>query len=388
MHGEVRPRIDLPLYCNPLFLFFLNWVAMLAALSIHVTYVTYPGMALPVELFALSAVSMLCGYLITTMLLRKKAVSQYPMRYVLNTSRLVRVNLLFCAVAIMIIAFNWAAEGAPPALGDPSSYLTYGRFRQLLFPLLTVITVNGFLDSSRIRRVIFALFGFLCLAIYITRGLMVVTLLEVFFVISLTSTMSKRKLYGLCTMGAAFTIAFATILGNIRTAHLVFLEFLQIREKYFGWPMASLWLTSYISIPLSNLCWILKTVQYHGPTLAFLYPLLPSFIAPMDPHIAIHNDLRIIDGASTYLSVYALDFSYLGAYAANILLGAACAWVMNRGLPKYFLVSALFLTCISFICFSDMFSPLSTIVQVTLLLIVQKKCIRWVPGVIQGARPA
>jgi hypothetical protein len=387
VQGAVRSQNGLPLFCNPLVLFFLNWTAMLAALSIHVTYVSYPGMALPVELCALSTASMLCGYFVTVMLVRRRATSPQPARFALDATQLVRLNVVLCAIAIIIVAFNWAAEGAPPALGDPSSYLTYGRFRQLLFPILTVITVNAFLDPSRVRRLIFASFGFLGLAIYITRGLMVVTLLEVFFVVALKSTMSKQKLYGLCAIGAAVTIAGATILGDIRTAHVVFLDFLQIREKYFEWPMASLWLTSYVSIPLSNLCWILKTVPYHGPTLAFLYPLLPSFIAPLDPHIAIHNDLRIIDGASTYLSVYALDFSYFGAFVPNVILGSACAWIRGRGLPRHFLISALFLTCISFICFSDMFSPLSTVVQVMLLTIVQRRCIRWEPAIEGGLRP-
>lgn len=388
MQGTVRSRKELPLFCNPVVLFFVNWAAMLATLSIHVTYVTYPGMALPVELFAISTVSMLCGYVITAMLVRRSAMPQPAARFVLDARSLVRMNIVLCLMCVMIVAFNWIAEGPPPALGDPSSYLTYGRFRQLLFPMLTVITVSTFLDRSRVRRVIFASFGFLCLGIYITRGLMVLTLLELFFVISLTSTMSKRKLYGLCMIGAAFTIAGATILGNIRTAQAVFFEFLQIREKYFEWPMASLWLTSYISIPFSNLCWILKAVPYHGPTLAFLYPLLPSFMAPVDPHLAMHDDLRIIDGASTYLAMYALDFSYFGAFVPNLILGSACAWIMERGFPRHFLISALFLTCISFICFSDMFSPLSTIVQVVLLAFIQKRCIRWEPEITGGLQPA
>ncbi len=76
--------------------------------------------------------------------------------------------------------------------------------------------------------------------------------------------------------------------------------------------MAYLWLTSYISIPFSNLCWLFAKGNFHGPTLSFLYPLLPSFLMPANPHASIHNDLRIIDGASTYLAAYALDFSYLG----------------------------------------------------------------------------
>jgi oligosaccharide repeat unit polymerase len=189
--------------------------------------------------------------------------------------------------------------------------------------------------------------------------------------------MNKKKLYGLALGCVALLITGATLIGNLRTAHALFLDFLQIRQKYFDWPMASLWLTSYVSIPLSNLCWILDTAHYHGPTLSFLYPLLPSFATPMDPHLAIHDDWRIIDGASTYLAAFALDFSYFGVYLANLLLGVGAGWLMERGFPRQILVSSIFLTCISLICFSDMFSPLSTIIQVIIQSVVQRSCFRW-----------
>ena len=366
-----------PLYCNPIVLFLLNWLMMLACLDFHVTYVSYPHPGLPLLLFALSTASLLFGYAVSRMLLRKPGERSRTEVYVLDVSRMVNLNTIFCGAALLIVIFNWVTLGPPPAIGDPTSYLTYGRFRQVLFPLLTLITVNATLDPSRLRRYLFVAFGLLGLAVYITRGLMVVTLLEAFFVFSLTTKMNRKKLYGLALGCVAFLIAGATLIGNMRTAHALFLDFLQIREKYFDWPMASLWLTSYVSIPISNLCWILDTAHYHGPTLAFLYPLLPSFVTPVDPHLAIHDDLRIIDGASTYLAAFALDFSYFGVYLANLLLGLGAGWLMERGLPRQILVSSIFLTCMSLICFSDMFSPLSTVIQVIIQSSVQRSCFRW-----------
>ncbi len=377
VRGEAKTSRGIPFYCNPITLFMLNWIMMLTCLSVHVTYVSYPHAGLPLVLFGISTASLLFGYVVARMLLHKEGGTRETEGYVLDVTRLVHLNKLFCAVALAIILFNWVTLGPPPALGDPTSYLTYGRFRQVLFPLLTVITVNASLDSSRFRRYAFGVFGILGLAIYITRGLMVVTLLEAFFLFSLRTKMSRKKLYGLAFGCVAFLIAGATLVGNIRTAHAVFLGFLQIREQYFDWPMASLWLTSYISIPLSNLCWILHTSHFHWPTLAFLYPLLPSFASPMNPHLWIHSDMRIIDGASTYLSDFALDFSYFGVYFANLLLGLGAGWLMERGLPRQVLVSSIFLTCISLICFSDMFLPLSTVIQVLIQSSVQKSCFRW-----------
>jgi hypothetical protein len=103
---------------------------------------------------------------------------------------------------------------------------------------------------------------------------------------------------------------------------------------------------------------------------------------PPDPHASIHHDLRIIDGASTYLAAYALDFSYLGVFLANLALGMGCGWLMERSLPKNILVAGIFLTCLTFIFFSDMFTPLSTILQFAIQAAVQKRCFQW------GAAPA
>jgi hypothetical protein len=367
----------LPSYCNPVVLFMLSWALMLLCLSAKVTYVSYPDLLVPICLFVGSAISLLIGYWIACLLFQRGGQSKGEGAYLLDLTELRRLNLLFCGVALAIIAFNWVTLGLPPALGDPTSYLTYGRFRQVLFPVLTIIAVNATLDSSLLRKLFFVTFAFSGLALYITRGLMVVTLLQMFFLFSLRTKVEAKRLYLIGIACLALLVAGATIVGNIRTAQFVFFEFLQIREEYFDWPMAYLWLTSYVSVPLSNLCWILTAGHYHGPTLAFLYPLLPSFVAPMDPHLAFHDDMRVIDGASTYLVDYILDFSYFGVYFANLALGIGSGWLKERGLSRHFLVSSILLAAMSLISFSDMFIPLSTIIQIIIQSVVQRKCFIW-----------
>lgn len=377
VHGVLKGRSELPLYCNPLVLFCLNWVAMLVALSFQITYVSYPDMGMPLFLFALSLASFLFGYLVARMLLHRWPTRSEPSAYALDVTQLWQINLILFAASLVIIFFNWVASGPPPALGDPTSYLTYGRFKQVLFPLLVVVTVNSTLDPVRWRKALFAMLGIAGMALYITRGLLMVALLQMLFVFSLKTRMSKRKLYTIALGFVAFAVVVITLIGNARTAQGVFLEYLQIRQKFFDWPTAYLWLTSYISIPFSNLCWLFAKGSFHGPTFSFLYPLLPSFLTPADPHAAIHNELSIIDGASTYLAAYVLDFSYVGVYLANLLLGIGCGWLMERSLPKHILVASIFLTCLSFIFFSDMFTPLSTILQFAIQCAVQKKCFLW-----------
>jgi hypothetical protein len=50
---------------------------------------------------------------------------------------------------------------------------------------------------------------------------------------------------------------------------------------------------------------------------------------------------------------------------------------MERSLPKNILVAGTFLACLSFIFFSDMFTPLSTILQFAIQSAVQRKCFHW-----------
>lgn len=373
----LKPRGEVPLFCNPLVIFILNWAAMLITLNLQITYVSYPFLGLPILLFVLSLVSFLFGYLVSRTLLHRWPTPSESSIFTLDVTRLWQWNLVFCAVSLLIVAFNWVLSGPPPALGDPASYLTYGRFKQVLFPLLVVVTVNATLDPSRWRKALFILFGITGMTLYITRGLLMVALVQMLFVFSLRTHMSKRKLYTIAVCFLAFAVLVITLIGNARTAQGIFLEYLQIRQKFFDWPMASLWLASYISIPFSNLCWLFAKGSFHGPTLSFLYPLLPSFLTPADPHAAIHNDLFIIDGANTYLAAYALDFSYLGVYLANLLLGVGCGWLMERVLPRSILVASILLTCLSFIFFSDMFTPLSTILQLAIQSAVQRKCFQW-----------
>ena len=372
-----RPRQDLPLYCNPIALFLAVWILMLGCLSVHVSYVIYPGFFTPILIFGVSTASLILGYLASTAILEPVDAKDRPTAGILNITSLWRLNLLFCALALLLIAFNWITSGPPPAIGDPSTYLTYGKLKQLLFPLLTAIAVNATFDTSRLRRFLFITFVFSVLAVYVARGIMLIAFLQMFFLFSLKTNMSRKKQYLLAVGALLFAVAGVTIVGNLRTAHDIFIEFLEIRDKYSDWPMAWLWFVSYISIPFSNLCWMVAHAPRQGPTLAFLYPILPTFMAPADPYASVFGSSNLIDNASTYLQTYALDFSYLGIYFANLLLGLGCGWLVTRSYPKYILILAILLTSISLMFFTDMFFLLSTVVEIVIQSFVMKRCFRW-----------
>ena len=377
IQGIFRPRHELPAYCNPIALFLAVWLVMLFSLTFHVSYVIYPYFETPFLIFLISTGSLLLGFFACTAVLERDGPRSESTWYVLDATVLWRLNLLFCVLALVLIGLNWFTSGPPPAIGDPTTYLTYGKLKQVLFPLLTCVAVNATLDTSRLRRYLFITFGLGWLGLYVARGVLLLTFLQMFFLYSLRSSMSRKKQYLLFLGAFGVAIAGMTIIGDLRTAHDIFIEFLQIRDKYSDWPTAFLWVVSYISIPFSNLCWTVAHGPTHGPTFAFLYPLLPSFMAPADPYADVYGGMNIIDGASTYLQTYALDFSYLGIYFANLFIGIGCGWLVVRSYPRHILILAIFLTSISLLFFSDFFLLLSIVIQVGLQAFVQKHCFRW-----------
>jgi oligosaccharide repeat unit polymerase len=373
----LRSNEDLPFYCRPVSLFVLVWFLMICAVSVRISYDSYPDMGLPLFLFALSFVALLAGYGgVGVLSAPLPEVDDRPDQYVLNVQRLRRLNWLFVLVATGIMVLNLKLDGLPPAFGflsfDTVSYLEYGRLKQLLFPLLISIVVNSSLDPSRFRKVAFASFGLLALLLYVTRGEILAALLQVFFVFSLTSRINKRKLLvsgAVVVLGLAFI---ASMVGNNRTTQSSFFQVLQIRREFWEWPMILLWAISYFSIPISNFCWIVHNFQFHAATLSFLYPALPAFWAPADPHESITGYTHVIDGVHTYLATYFLDLSYVGIVLINLALGIACAFVMRRGLSRQFLTSAVFLACLSYIFFVDNFMPLSTLLQFIIQAFAQR----------------
>ncbi len=376
-HLWLRPDWSLPFYCKPVNLFVISWLLMLGTLVFRVSYDSYPEIGLPILLFVGSMLSLWAGYAWIHSGSETDASASRGVDYVMNVTRLRRLNNILAFIALAIMLVNLKLEGLPPIFGllsfDTKVYLEYGRLKQLLFPVLITLTVNSFLEPSRGRKVLFCTFGLLAQLFYITRGGILGTLLQIFFVFSMTTRLNRRKLMMAATCVIIGLTIVADVIGNNRTTQECFYAVLQIRQEYRDWPMIFLWVISYFSIPLSNLCWIVHTFHFRSPTIGFIYPALPSFWIPADPHEAfINGNSHIIDNVHTYLAPYFLDFSFAGVLMANFALGAVCAYVMRRGLSRNFLTSAVFLSCVAEIFFNDNFMPLSTLLLLAIQAGVQR----------------
>jgi oligosaccharide repeat unit polymerase len=379
----IRSQGSLPFYCHPLKLFLAVWVAMVVSLEFRITDATYPSLGLPLALFAGSSLAFLFGYVLVRLahVRNSKKISQ-PTRYQVDLVRLRRLMLVLSCIALILMAANVRAFGLPPLLGffgfSTYSYTTYGKLKQLLFPLLMTVFVDSLLDVSPWRKVLYATFAFLAMLSYVARGAMMLMLFQALIVFTIRAKMSKTSLYLIGAAAAVFACLFVGILGSNRTSDDLLFLGLQIRSQAQTWPTTSVWIISYISVPISNLCWIVHLNTFHQPSLSFLYPLLPSFWAPIDPHVDVFNMSKIIDGVHTYLASYYLDFYYPGIFAINAWIGAVSGYItINRRISREFLTCSVFLASLGFIFFWDFFVYLPTVIQFFLQLYVQRYVIRF-----------
>ncbi len=377
----LRPDSALPFYCRPIPLFFAIWAMMLGALAFHITDVSYPTMGIPLALFGMSTVSFLAGYAFTWLIRKTRRrdpgtqsclveVSVRRLRWCTN------IMVLLCCV---IIVANIRIDGLPPIFGffsfDATTYEQYGRLKQILFPLLICTFVDAVFDPSIVRRVGLMLFSFVTLVAYVTRGTVLIALCQIVIVLSLTSVLRKKNIYIRGLLVATVALGVATLIGNARTPLDVLVEYLQIKQAYQHYPTTFLWLITYLSIPISDMAWIVRNYHFVHPSWTFAYPLLPSFVVPtnLDRSLLEQCDC-IIDGVHTYLSEYYLDLSFAGVVLINVLIGVAAGYISARGVSRMLLASSVFLTCIVFMYFSDTFLDLSTVINIAAQLVVMKYC--------------
>ena len=376
---RIRPLSELPFYCHPVYLFLAIWVVMLATLELQVSWSTFPEHALGIELFLVSVATMLMG----CALVRHSSDRLAPAastRYLIRTTPLRKAVYLLAAGSVGIVAYNYVAFGLPPIAAffglATFDYQEYGRFKQALQPMLGALFLCSLLESSRLRRWVGSAFALGIMTAYVLRGPLLTALAQGVILTSIRSSVSPRKIYVRALAALLIALTLLTVIGNYRTPQQVFLSYMEIKPEFRSWPMALLWPITYISVPVSNLCWIIHGSHFTEPTMSFLYPVLPSFWAPVNPHDAALSDSHIIDGVHTYLATYFLDFSWFGIIAMNLSIGIISGYLINRErISRYLLLSPVLLSAMSLIFFWDFFVYLPTLGQLLIQAFVQRACI-------------
>jgi hypothetical protein len=377
---RIRPLAELPFYCDPVYLFVASWALMLGSLEIQVSETTYPDRSMGIVLFLISLLAMLAGVGAVRLANYAEKTSALSLAYRIDASLLRKINWILFGIASVIVVFNWVSVGPAPVLGffgaETSVYAEYGRFKQVLFPVAMALSLNSSLEESAVRRWLWRCFSSGTLLAYVARGPILIAVVQALVLYSIRTSASKRKIY--IRAGVAIVIALVAmdIVGENRTAQESFFQALEIKEDFRNWPMAIVWPISYISIPISNLCWIVKGAHFNEPTVSFLYPVLPSFWAPASPHEAAVSDSHIVDGTHTYLANYFLDFSWAGIVGCNFLIGLLGGFLTHRErISRQFMTSPIILSAFSFIFFWDFFVSLPTIIELCVQALIQRLCI-------------
>jgi hypothetical protein len=354
---------------------------MLAAFQLKVSYTSYPDISLAFVLFAISATSFMIGY--GTVSFAYFAVGGPPIgaeEYEIDVKRLRRFQLVALTVTVIICIFNWRKYGLPPLFGffgaDTYIYATYGSLKQVLFPAFMALSITAPLDPSRGRKWFFFALGPICASAYASRGYLLIMLFQILAMFSLRTPLSKRKIYLIALTTLCLAITISNVFGNNRmsSGSEALLRYMQIKRAYYDWPTSYLWMVSYISSPISNLCWIVRSYHYDHPSASFLYSLLPGSLGSSSGLEA--GDLgsdNIVDGVHTYIAKYYLDLWWFGVFAINYVWGLISGYISagNR-LSRNYLISAVLLSCMGFIFFADFLSFLIILIELAVLAFGQR----------------
>jgi hypothetical protein len=353
---------------------------MLGSLEIQVSETTYPDRSMGIILFLVSLLAMLAGVGTVRLANYAERTSAVSLVYRIDPRLLRRISCVLCIVLFLIVVFNWASVGPVPLLGffgiPTVGYAEYGRFKQVLEPVAMVLFVNSALEESRARRWFWRCISLGALLAYVARGPILVAVVQALILYSIRTSASKRTIYVRACVAVVLALVAMDIVGENRTAQESFFEVLEIKQDFRTWPVVILWPISYMSIPISNMCWIVKGAHFHEPAASFLYPVLPSFWAPASPHEAALSESHIIDGTHTYLANYFLDFSWAGIVACNFMIGLIAGLLTYRErVSRKFLMSPVLLSAFTFMFFWDFFVSLPTIIELCVQALIERLCI-------------
>jgi len=342
---------------------------MLASVRLQISYVTYPYFSLPLLLFLFSFLFFLLGHYFVRLICRLTEGSQSNSCNEINISKLRRLNLYLSGAAGILTLYNVIASGPLPIFSflgiEAISYAEYGRFKQIIFPLLMVVFINSFLETSIVRRLFYSSFSFLVMLSYVARGSIMLMLFQALIVFSIRNSKSKTKLYFIALVGLIGAALLADFIGTNRTGDAIFFAYMQVKTTFQDWPTVYLWIISYVSTPLSNLCWLVDLAHFDHVSWSFSYQLLPAFWTPESPHLSFIENSKVIDGVHTYLSNYFLDFSYFGIFLINCFMGMLSGYYSSgRRISKNLLTSSIFLSCVAFMFFYDYFANLEIVLEI------------------------
>lgn len=387
---------------NPVSIFFGVWIIQISLYLFDIAYflpVALDDILVLLRIFLVSLVCFLIGVISAVLVLSNDMIkrSSKGRLFMLHMATSVevpstRLRWAFLMLAIVIITIsimNWYTYGPLPLLSSllgvetPYNYLDYGRSKYIVFGATLLLISLTYFERSKIIRLLTLLFSFCILSIYVTRYFIIHALLQYLFL----HIFVKRPKVSFSKLGIGIfifviiTATVMTIIGDVRTGSLKFLEAMQIKEEFRWLPIGILWLISYIAFPLANIITLVGHPfnNFYGG-LFILNDIVPPFLwnilgvgdATWKYVEIVYNYFpNPLNNVATYLGHVFLDFGFLGIILFNFFLGFSSWWVYVYAKQKASLfarlIGAIWLSNLTLIFFSNLFLNVTILTEIVLI---------------------
>lgn len=285
-----------------------------------------------------------------------------------RVSFLLRTDWIYLLGFIVLVSvlYNYVTYGPPPLIaklgGLPSkyTYLTYGRFKNIIHVFAYVMVLLAIFDGRRFVVLGAFFYAFCIFALYINRGPMLVLLVQSFIFILLSANKQHKKYVFAWLLGVFFFAAvILALFGNLRTGGAHFLDDLAVKQVYRSCPTAINWFILYVSAPLANVVSFAQSYYNFNYGLYSLSVLLPPMLVTHFQHGLVLLSQPFLPNknntVSTYLGIPYLDFGWIGIVFINIFYGvvSALSYHFVRNNEKTFANTLYAVICSSlvFLCF-------------------------------------
>lgn len=199
-----------------------------------------------------------------------------------------RINLLLAGF-VGVLVLETAIEGYIPIIamvqGREVSHLDYGirGLHGLVLALGGVIATSSFVSMicarDRVWHSAVIAFVFSVFAVYVTRKMIVVSFIQMFFAYLAIKQRIPQKAVLISFIGVAGLIYIFGIIGDIRNGRDLIISLAQIKFDYPEWmPSGLIWVYIYVTTPILNLVHAMHVMPDPSYNLGFMCSLVPGML--------------------------------------------------------------------------------------------------------------
>lgn len=313
----------------------LTFIVYCMRLSSNIGWYPYLG----ITLIGVVLVPFITAYTLVSVTTAKPRRTAAEQQVAINLQKLNRVILTLIFISASIILFNLWYDGLPPITKvfgfQTETYMSYGRFKGLLFPSLCFIMILGTIRRQSLTGKICIMLSLVMLIIYQTRGFFMLAALQGGLVLIITTKKPRRVAPLLLIFICIFGVITMGVLGRVRLDREQLIEHLQIRTEYSRVPLGLLWTVAYVGMPFANAVHFYKHIEerYHGRV--SFDRITPAFLPKGNWADSWKRNLPIPSNTvGTFISPIYWDFGLLGVIGLSFTVGLLSGSVAIRGSPR------------------------------------------------------